>query len=113
MGVGVKIGIESGMVIGGEAESADVCVEFLLSAGRKKLAGSVCTDRCGNVCLIQFMVFGQSWGFIVVLLSSALVDDSKEEVVESCCDRGGCVWVVVGRFVGGFGMWMLGPSNWV
>ena len=112
MGVWGKIGIESGMVIGGEAESADVWVEFLLSAGRKKLAGSVCTDRCGNVCLIQFMVFGQSWGFIVVLLSSALVDDSKEEVVELCCDCAGCVWAVVGWFVGGLGMWMVGPSNW-
>ena len=91
MGVWGKIGIESGMVIGGEAESADVWVEFWLSAGRKKLAGSVWTDRCGKVCLIQFMVFGQSWGFIVVLLSFALVDDPKEEAVESFCDCWGCV----------------------
>ena len=60
IGVGVKIGIESGMVIGGEAESADMWVEFRLSAGRKKFAGSVWTDRCGKVSLIQFMVFGQS-----------------------------------------------------
>ena len=40
----------------------------------------------------------------MVLLSSALVDDSKEEVVELCCGCVCCVWAVVGRFVGGFGM---------
>ena len=54
----------------------------------------------------------------MVPFSFAFVDDSKEEAVESFCDRGGCVivwsvcWDVVGRFVGGFGIWMFGHSFW-
>ena len=99
--VGIKIGIRFGIEIAGETESIDMWVGFRVSAGRKKLAGSVWTDWCGKVSWCEVILGVQN----VVLGSTVAVVESSVVVESFCasCGCGGC-WICLVHLWG----WLLG-----